>query len=369
MKIKYLHLIRKTRVVASLKRLIGDHEGHSIIVLSDRYTDTEGNDITRSVLLDKISNCETLFIHFMDIEKTRLLNQVTKPPKVVWFMWGGDGYHLGKFYNDFLLPKTKALKWKLGFKQFRKGGWKDLGKMLLGSMSDYIYPNNEVLKAIRKADFIVPVIPQDYELLTSRYDLNAQLFHLNYVNDAFVTHPEVHESQSKNILLGNSAHYSNNHIEVIDKLAAENLEDRQVIIPISYGDKVYGRYIKNYAHDLLGDNVRVLDSYLPLDEYRALIDSCDTVIMNQCRQQAVGNLIIALWFEKTIYLNKSSGLFDYMMDNNFHILDIDLYYAGNVLDEQQRKHNKKQLFKTFGPERSQKRFGELLRILDDMDTE
>lgn len=365
MKIKYLHLIKNTSFLASLKRLIGDHEGHSIIVFSDHYTDSDGNNIPRSVLLNKISNCETLFIHFMDIEKARLLNQVNKRPKVVWFMWGGDGYHLGKFYNNFLLPKTKALKWKLGFKHFWKGGWKNLSKMLLGSLSDYIYPNNEVLKAIHKADFIVPVIPQDYKLLTSRYDIKAKLFHLNYVNDAFVSHPEVHDVHGKNILLGNSAHYSNNHIEAIDKIASENLENRQVIIPLSYGDKIYGRYIKKYACDLLGEHVRVLDSYLPLDEYRTLINSCDTVIMNQCRQQAVGNLIIALWFEKTIYLNKKSGLFDYMKDNKFYILDIDEYHIGNVLDEQKRKHNKKQLFKVFGPERSQKRFGQLLEILEN----
>jgi len=367
MDLKYLHLIRKTRIVESLKRLIHDQTGHEIIIFDEGYNDVNGNKVSKAVLNQKLQSCDTLFVHFMDIEKARIVNGLTPEKKIVWFFWGGDGYHLGKFYNQFILPKTQKLRLKLAIDHFWNGGWKDVSKIVLGPLSDYFYPNYQVLKAIRNVDYIVPIVPQDYYILTSRYNFSAELFHLNYINDVFSTHPSIDQYESgKNILLGNSAHFSNNHMEAIDKLASYELGERKVIIPLSYGDEQYAKYIKKYARQNLGENTLILDNYLPLNEYRRLIASCNIMMMNQCRQQALGNVIIALWFEKTLYLNKKSGLYEYLVGHDFNILTVNEYKVGNILNQQQLGHNKKQLYKVFGPDVQREKFRKLTTHLADV---
>src|SRR5690606_28840957 len=109
------------------------------------------------------------------------------------------------------------------------------------------------LSAITKVNLIVPIVPGGYHLLKSQYKVTAGLFHMNYVNPIFLA-PQASEAVGHNILLGNSSSYTNNHIEAIDQIANLDLQDRRVIIPLNYGDKDYGLFVKSYAYKTLGKN-------------------------------------------------------------------------------------------------------------------
>lgn len=365
MNARYLHLLHNRTFHENLKRLFRDEEQHQIIINGDSWSLPEEKKISRQAVMDHIDRCEVLFIHFLDYEKAYLVNRISNKKKIVWFFWGGDGYRLGKFTNDFLLPKTKKTRLLLSTRYFFNGGWKDLIKIITGPLYDYLPPNHEVFKALKKVDVIVPIVPRDYENLASRYNLSARMHHLNYVNDVFASNPVVtHGGYERNLLLGNSARYSNNHIEFIDKIKVQDLGDRRVIIPLGYGDDHYRSYVSTYAKKMLGDRVTILKRFLPLDEYRQIFDSCDTIVMNHCRQQALGNILMAIWFEKTVYMNTRSGLYEYLAERNFNILDIGTYEVGKTLSADQKESNKQLMKKFYNPDLQQRRFSELLTSLD-----
>jgi len=304
-------------------------------------------------------------VHFLDYRKASLVNRIPNKKKIVWFFWGGDGYRLGRFTNEFLLPKTKKIRLLLSTRHLFNGGWKELIKIISGPVYDYLPPIHEVFRALKKIDVVVPIVPRDYLNLTSKYDLTARMHHLNYVNDVFASDPAVtHGRNEQNILLGNSARYSNNHIEFIEKIKSKDLGKRRLIIPLGYGNDHYRNYIGAYAKKELGDRVKLLNRFLPLEEYRDIFDSCDTIVMNHCRQQALGNILMAIWFEKTVYMNTRSGLYQYLAERNFNILDIDTYEVGKTLSAVQKENNKQLMKKHYNPDLQQQRFSELLKSLD-----
>lgn len=362
----YLHLLQNGTFASNLRNLIGDREGHRIVIFDPPFEDSRGHRVTTDRLNDWAESCEVLFVHFLDYEKARFVNNLGGQRKIVWFFWGGDGFYLGRFANKFLLPKTKKLRWTLSLRHILDGGWKTLLRSVAGPLMDHVYPNREVLEAIRKVDLIVPVVPKDYKLLADRYPISADMFHCNYVNDLFTNPVELQPERNEgHILLGNSAHFSNNHLEIIDRLAKCDLGERKVIIPLSYGKRYYARYIKKYASEKLGPHQQVLQSLLPLPEYQKIVQTCDSIIMNHCRQQALGNAVLACWFRKNLFLNPRSGLYEFLEKKGFHVLSTDDHSPTDTLNEQQLDENRQRLHDVFGPETAHRRFGQLLKKLDE----
>ena len=129
-------------------------------------------------------------------------------------MWGADAFCLGNFYNKFLSPSSKSLRVKLAFKEKISFGFKTLIKSIKPSLIDREKHYSTTIKAFSKIDVIVPVVPGDYDLLKAAYDIKVPVFHLNYVNPLFEQKIDI-PSEQNNILLGNSASFTNNHLEIL----------------------------------------------------------------------------------------------------------------------------------------------------------
>jgi dTDP-N-acetylfucosamine:lipid II N-acetylfucosaminyltransferase len=282
---------------------------------------------------------DLLILHYLSLEKATVINENIETP-VIWFFWGNDGFLLGKFSRSFLQFKTRALYLKLGFNRNIKEGLKRGLKTLFPLISDHLHYNKQIIRAFEKIDLIVPVMPGDYDLLANKYNIKSPMFHLNYVNPSLNENVRELNSNDRNILLGNSASYSNNHIEMIDILAQQNLKDRRVIIPLSYGDKQYALYIEKYAVKVLKEKALCLMDFIPLNDYMKILKKCDIVIMNHKRQQAVGNIVPLLIQGSHIYLNEESSLYIYLKNKNFHISKINEYQELRKLNSTERLENK-----------------------------
>lgn len=359
-----VHLMIDSYVRYSLQNLIGENKGHKIfIVKKNVYFDIDKNEIPSYKVEQYLQDAEVIFAHFLNHKIAQLINNLHDSKKVVWFCWGGDLYNLGKFGNQFLQSKTKKLYYKFGFRSFDI--FKNILKESLGKYIDYIPPNKEVLSAIKKANIIVPVVPGDYENLKDSYNIKAEVFNLNYINNVFFKQPKLNRSKPRrDILLGNSASFTNNHVEAIDLLSNYDLKDAKVHIPLTYGRAKYANFINKYALDKLGANANIFEERLPLDDYMDFFANCKSVIMNHCRQQAMGNIFLAFWFETSLYLNPGANHYQVLTKRGFKVLNVSDFDPETELTEEDKKQNKALLVKWYGPDYLQNRFNKLLEYLD-----
>ena len=264
--------------------------------------------------VDNLDNFDAIVLHYFRREDFTYLVKYEIELPVVWFCWGADILNQGKFYNKFLLRKTKRLRTKISFKQGFLMGIKQLVKEIFPVTIDFSTVSRTKLLALKKIDFIVPVMPGDFSLIKKNYEVGFALHHLNYVNP-LVERDSFGDITGKNILLGNSASYTNNHIEAIDKLSEIELEERKIIIPLSYGNNNIAEYISDYANNKLGDErVIILKEFIPFSEYNDILNSCEIVIMNHQRQQAVGNVVQSLLNGAHLYLREESTVYKYLKD-------------------------------------------------------
>lgn len=283
---------------------------------SDEYRNTYIDDLSKS---EDINRFDIIILHSLRHEDCLFLigNKINVP--IIWFFWGAEFFNEGKFYNTFLLNKTKEFRRKVFFHLSIFRGLKQLVKETMPWLISLSKANRDKLDALKNIDYIIPVVPGDYDLLRNTFDFRAKPFHLNYVNP-LVELSLLKNVNGRNILLGNSSSYTNNHFDAIDELARIDLGDRKVIIPLSYGDKLLAGYIADYALVKLGENrVIILREFMSFSDYNDLLLSCEIVIMNHKRQQAVGNIVQSLLNGAHVYLRSESTVYQYLKDCGFRI--------------------------------------------------
>lgn len=297
----------------------------------------------------KTKSFQIIIIHYLNNENAYILNRNYFRIPIIWFFWGGDGFLLGKFSNSFLLPITKSLFIRHTFQESFLLGIKTIFKSMFPSWVDRLPNNREVIRSFKKIDYIVPVMPRDYDLLKKKYTIQAPMFHLNYINP--ILNDFINKQDSgRNILLGNSASYSNNHIEMISILSKIDLEDRQVIIPLSYGDKKYGKYISDFAIKKLGKKAICMLEFIPFEDYFRILEGCSIVFMNHLRQQAVGNIVPMLAKGSHIYLRSESSLYQFLQEKKFIITSIEESNTIRELTIEEKTNNKRLCIEYFGKE-------------------
>lgn len=310
-----------------------------------------------------VSEYSLIIIHYLGFESQNFIRKINNKPIVV-FIWGGDIFSLGKFYNYFLEKKTLILRTILTFKNGIKIGGINLIKTVLPWMVDITKDKKQKLEILNKIDLIVPIMPGDYELLQEKYKIKTKHYHINYINPIFNKNPEFPKVGKSNILLGNSSSYTNNHIEAIDFICKKIKDFNKIILPLNYGDIYLRSYVAKYATKRLGkENVIVLDKLMDFDDYQNLISSCSIVIMNHKRQQALGNIVQALYSGAHVYLNPESTIFAYLKDNGVVISPIENKSKLFSLNEQQMIYNIQKVKELFGPEKQKNRIIKLLSNL------
>lgn len=348
---KLLHVIDDEKFIPFCK------ETFAIESFNNHYCSSENFEHMLTVKYDVV------VIHGMNYTKAEVLLRLNNLPKIVWFMWGADAFCLGNFYNKFLLPSTKQLRIKLAFKEKISFGLKTVIKTIKPTLIDRKEYYKKIINAFSKIDLIVPVVPGDYELLIKAYPLKATMHHLNYINPLFKQKNSI-PSKQNNILIGNSASFTSNHLDVIKKMGEIELGQRKVIIPLNYGNKDYGDHIAAYANKKIPDNVECLRDILPFEEYQKKISTCGIVIMNHLRQQAMGNIVQGLMNGSHIYLNSKSTAYQYLKKENFIVSDISEISNLRNLVDQEKDYNREKCLKVFGKEAQNKKVMKLIKNLE-----
>ncbi len=210
--------------------------------------------------------------------------------KIIWRTWGHDT----GFPVQGSLP-SRLFQWCFNHTVFRSFV-KSIRGVGIANITDSI--------AIRKKAGIRGALKNSFVLgyMTMIDGIEA------LIDDASAARYGVDQS-ALNVLVGHSAHVGDCHCEVIDAVRHFRGEPVRFIFPISYGNDANKERIKDYARRQLGeDRVVLLDQFMPLQDYYAIIRACDIGILAGSGSAALANVGMLLASGKTVYLRKNGVL-------------------------------------------------------------
>lgn len=216
--------------------------------------------------------------------------------KIVWVAWGYDLYNY---------PTTKkGMKAKL---------------------------KNAIGKNIRnKCGVFVGIFPPDCETFCGKFPRSkAEVFYAPYCG-AKIPQELFHydntcslEKKESNeviyVQIGHSAVKSVNHINILDKIKHLANENIKIILPLSYGDMVYGDEVQAYAEKLFPSKTICLREFLPKEEYFELIRKVDIAIFDTTRQIALGNINRMIFRNVKLYLDGDGVMYNYFLSKGVPI--------------------------------------------------
>lgn len=323
-------------------------------------------DLSNSIIIE--NNIEAIFIHFLTNREILFLqnNKISVP--IVWMFWGADGFSLPLFFNNFVGKNSqKAYKnWLFINKKYKR-----LISFLIKSNFKRVLNFGEKVKnklsIINSFDFIVPIVPDDLHILKTTYPfIKGELYHFNYVTSIFLQDIDILPfSNGRNILVGNSATITNNHIEAFEKLSEIDIQaGTKVIVPLTYGNIEYKASIIDFIKNYRGLDIYPIHEFMEFEKYTEIISSCEILIMNHYRQQALGNIIMGLIMGCSIYLSNKSPIYHYLQQNDltvFCLEDLEEQFILLSLDE--KIQNRKRANDLFGQETQHKKVAKLLSEL------
>ena len=195
-------------------------------------------------------------------------------PKCHWIIWGGDLY----------------------VHSFNRGDWRWRVKEWFRR------------PIIRRFGHLVTYVAGDVELARKWYGARGQYHEcLVYPSNTYrpIELPAEHHDGPQ-ILVGNSADPSNEHLEVLQILQAQSGTPIKVFVPLSYGNAGYAQTVVEQGRRLLGDRFVPLRDFMPYDDYLRMLAGIDIAIFNHRRQQGMGNIIALLGMGKTVCIRSDT---------------------------------------------------------------
>lgn len=205
--------------------------------------------------------------------------------KSSWVVWGGDLY----YYN------TRDNKFK-------------------SSIYEYIRK-----KVIKNFSELITLTEGDYNLAKQWYSVRGNYSKGIYINPITIemiesNKIECNSSSDINIMIGNSADPSNNHIEVLHLL--EKFKDKNINIfaPLSYGNALYAEEVCKIGKRIFGDRFHPILEFYPPERYLEFLSMMDIGIFAHDRQQAIFNITILAYLNRRIFLKPNVSTWDYFVE-------------------------------------------------------
>lgn len=286
----------------------------------------------------KTHNYDAVFFHSMFDEFVDIVRFIPHDKKIIWWSWGYDIYSTNGFKKPILpiklyLPLTKQL--------FEERHGKLIGKLQLYYewARNFLFGKN-AKKLLNRVDYFQPVLSIEYERIKQKYPtFKAEEFY--YPNSFGNDIPDIIQlcKDDGDILLGNSATYTNNHVDVWQSIYNSVPEGQKVIVPLNYGAAIYAKQVKSV---LKYPNLQIINDFLQKEKYQELINQCSYFVVGCMRQQAMGNVSICIKKGIKVFAYRDSLIYKGLKNIGcivFAIEDIDKDSFRKALSFDEVKHN------------------------------
>ena len=272
-------------------------------------------------ILKRLSSIEPIngiIVHYLDnpnAEALFALKKLYPEAKVIWCAWGGDFY--------------PAINYPLYDQETQQMLLKKRGRRFTIDFLLKPYKNRFWNWAIPLVDYCSPVLPDEYPYLLQIKGFRAKQILYSYSSAEtmdFLTQKVQNIQLGGNVLIGNSATPTNNHLDIFKRIAGEQLPGK-LIVPLSYGEPWYKHAVVEKGKLLFGACFCPVFDIMPKEDYYHLISSCGTVIFNHYRQQAMGNSNVMLYLGARVYLSEKSSAYPYYKAMGIHVYSFEKDFA------------------------------------------
>ncbi len=341
-------VIRRSRFNRKLEHV--EKSNNIQVVLYDNKLVNRLSEMTRGY--------DCVFLHGISGYNSTIYLRSEQKEKFVGMLWGAE------LYTEENLPDEKIIGELTASIKLPESGYslKDRIKELIRNI--IYYKPSAIEDATRIAaselSYISTLHKEDFNFFKERNLISEKCRHIPfayYPLEYIMKGNELSNVNGNNILLGNSASFTNNHLEAFEILKGINTGNRKIIVPLSYGDSRYADYVQEKGTELFGDNFIALRRFMPLNEYTSIIQGCGICLMNHYRQQAEGNILTMLWLGSRVYLNESNTFYQYLKNVGIIIFSMEKDFSnGNLsvlenLSQAEIEHNRELLKKEIGEER------------------
>ena len=286
----------------------------------------------------------------MDIVKKMALNGAT----IYWIIWGLDLYNNLLEIKGFEISddnsgysKKNSLNHSVIYKSFRKTQKKAKAKKTISFVKKNI-------------DYIVTdTTENDYDYLLKYYpelkESNWKDF-FYYPIDTILGDDLLNKTVTgNNIMIGNSASFTNNHEYVMKFLSPLNLGNRKVYLPLSYSAKKgYIETVVDFGKEHLPNNFSPIFDFMPLKAYNELQAGISVALFGNWRQEAIGNILIFLYLGAKVFLSHKTPVFEWAKSHNLIVFELEAITQeaiDTLLSKEEKEHNKEILLKMYNRKR------------------
>jgi dTDP-N-acetylfucosamine:lipid II N-acetylfucosaminyltransferase len=305
----------------------------------------ESEKLIESINKNESSHFYNLYVHYLEEEKAIFVSKINKAfTKVIWIIWSEDLYSLP------ILKFKKYDKYSykfLGNKKIKTSLKQRIGRLKMIYIDGVDLNNKQKWKSlyqlIKRADVCVTGIEEEAKVIQNKINSTIKFHPFAYIsadNDV-ITNPD---NVKEYIQVGNSADPSNNHYEVLLKLANLGIQDK-ILLPLSYGDKEYTAQLLSDIYNHINPNqVLALQDFMDKQEYYQLLSKVKVAIFPHNIQQAFGNIITLIKIGAKVFLKKRNPLYSQFIRWGIKVYSIEdeltLKEINTVMDiyiEQQNK--------------------------------
>lgn len=292
------------------------------------------------------NDAKLVVFHGMNYFQALLVHKLDKlSKKYIWSVFGAEVYNNELIIKNVSLGEKTSREFVFSYKKLLKDKFRSIYYLI---WKRKMMPKRIIKHSFLKMDMIGILYQEELDnyIRLNIVEPNAVHVKFTYYPLEIIIEENIEFVNGGNILLGNSASYTNNHLEAIEVLEKFGSGYQNIIMPLSYGNKDYANKIIELGSKKFGERFSPLTEFMPLREYQKLLQSCGIVIMNHSRQQAVGNVMNAIYLGSKVYLNERNTLFHYLKRIGCHIysvdhdLNVENNEVFNLLTIQQMKHNR-----------------------------
>jgi hypothetical protein len=289
------------------------------------------NNETPTKINSVLQDNDIVFMQALSYEKAKAIYKNTNPTiHFIWALWGYGLYNI----LDYNLKQNNKYSTKTSSK-----------KSIVDRLKEWyafkiVYP-----KAIKKIKTCLFLLEADYNALKKVIPTKANWMTSCYqtLNNIFGETKEFSVT-GNSILLGNSSTPSNNHLKVLELIKLN--KNQELIVPLSYGDKVYKKQVVQFGRQKFGDNFIPIIDFVPLKQYMNQLNNCQYTIMGHYRQQAFGTILMMILAGSKLFLSKFNPLYKWFKNKGVLVYSVEEELGKELntpLSIQQKENNKKRL--------------------------
>lgn len=275
-------------------------------------------------IVDSLINDASLIVfHGVDSYQAKIALKLKKnKKKYLWSVFGGEVYNNKKIFKNESIGKKTHKKYGFNIKKWIK----DFIRPYFYLLTKAQYEPSKVIKdSLATMDFAGILYKEELDNFRCLEIVKPDIEHIKFTY--YPLNLIIEESSgfvnNDNILLGNSASYTNNHLEAFEILEKFDLGRHKIISSLSYGNHEYAKQIIDLGFRKFGENFQPLTDFLPLSDYQKILHSCGIVIMYHYRQQAIGNIMNAIYLGAKVYLSNTNTLYHYLKRIGCHVFCIE----------------------------------------------